>query len=195
MAAAHKLQLRKLCNQDETYELAQKLLPIAKAKTGPGSGHELGDRAVCLPAVCAYLASQRYYIATVLSSSGLPDKILRRLGNGDVKKNAAASSACANPKVFTVAIDIIRSALNEAEIPEDGRSSPIKVTYDSLIKRYKLGRPKTLLGWMENVETKFAKSHKRYEAGKPEFICGVFFWVCKKAKVSHPCTVMTIPTE
>ncbi len=40
---------------------------MAKARTGPGSGHLLTGGAVGLPAICAYLASQRFALPSFFS--------------------------------------------------------------------------------------------------------------------------------
>jgi hypothetical protein len=54
---AHLLQ--NLCREPETLAEAQVILRLAQNKTGPGSGHELGPHTTGLPAICAYIASQR----------------------------------------------------------------------------------------------------------------------------------------
>jgi hypothetical protein len=77
----------------------------------------------------------------------------------------------------------VRSAPDEAA---DQRISGDKLMYDSLIATYKLGRPKTLEGWMKDVETEFAGSYKQYESGRADITCAVFYWVCRKLKVLHP---------
>jgi hypothetical protein len=51
--------LRKICEngKSETYNVAKRIMRTAHAKTGAGSGYELGKGASGLPAICAYLAS------------------------------------------------------------------------------------------------------------------------------------------
>jgi hypothetical protein len=49
--------LKRLCIKPETLTRAQALLHIAKARTGTGSGHDLGNGVTGLPAICAHLAS------------------------------------------------------------------------------------------------------------------------------------------
>jgi len=102
------------------------------------------------------------------------------LRNGDVENLTARTSVCATSKVFAQAIDIVQSTLGEAE---DRRTSRNKPTYDMLIKKFRLGRPRTLMGWMTDVEAEFAHSCRRYDAGNPNITCAIFYWVCKKAKV------------
>ena len=46
-------------NIEETLRDAKELLNIARSRTGPGSGHDLGKNAIALPAICALLASER----------------------------------------------------------------------------------------------------------------------------------------
>lgn len=51
--------LRRLCGKEETIRDADALLNLAKARTSAGSGRSLGGSAVSLPAICAFLASER----------------------------------------------------------------------------------------------------------------------------------------
>ena len=51
----------KLCRNEETIQSARAFYRRAKARTGPGSGFDLGTSVAALPAICAYKASQRYY--------------------------------------------------------------------------------------------------------------------------------------
>jgi hypothetical protein len=51
--------LERLCNKPETLTAAKALLHIAKVKTAAGSGHDLGNGASGLPAICALIASLR----------------------------------------------------------------------------------------------------------------------------------------
>lgn len=48
-----------LCDDLGTRHYAERLLRIAEVKTGPGSGRDLGEHSVGLPAICAYIASMR----------------------------------------------------------------------------------------------------------------------------------------
>jgi len=57
-AALERESLEKLCS-GETYEKAQAILRLAKAKTGPGTGFQVAHHNA-LPGICAYLASEEY---------------------------------------------------------------------------------------------------------------------------------------
>lgn len=58
MAAGREAQLTKICSDPETLAEAKELFNIAKVKTGPGSGRDLGPNAIGLPAICALLACE-----------------------------------------------------------------------------------------------------------------------------------------
>ena len=62
-AAHHRHQIAQICGKEETQKDANELLNIALSKTGPGSGHDMGDKAIALPAICAFLASERFWIS------------------------------------------------------------------------------------------------------------------------------------
>ncbi len=61
-------RLVKLCKTEETFIKARALWKTAELKTGPGSGYSIGDAAVGLPAICAFIASQQY-VPSISSSS------------------------------------------------------------------------------------------------------------------------------
>lgn len=52
--------LRRLCSTDETLTEAQTVYRLAQARTGAGSGFELGPFTTGLPAISAYIASKRH---------------------------------------------------------------------------------------------------------------------------------------
>lgn len=53
-------QLQRVCGNNETLAEARKLLPLARARTKPGSGHYLSGLTSALPAICAYIVSKQY---------------------------------------------------------------------------------------------------------------------------------------
>jgi hypothetical protein len=55
---AHEHLLKRMNLKSETYSAALALLITVQAKTGPGSGYNLGSHSTGLPALCAYVASQ-----------------------------------------------------------------------------------------------------------------------------------------
>ena len=58
---AHNAHLLNNMNlMPETLELAKTILREATLKTKPGSGYEIGSRSTGLPAICAYIACNRY---------------------------------------------------------------------------------------------------------------------------------------
>jgi hypothetical protein len=54
--------LLQICQNDDTFKLAQDILRRAQRKTARGSGYELGSRTTGLPAICALLASHKYVL-------------------------------------------------------------------------------------------------------------------------------------
>lgn len=67
MTTPQQQQLARICGNAETISKARELLNLAQTKTGPGSGHNLGSNASALPAICAYLASERFCASAYLS--------------------------------------------------------------------------------------------------------------------------------
>lgn len=59
MAPTDDLLLRNLCQNSETISKAKAILLQAQAYTRPGSGYNLGPYTNGLPAICAYIASER----------------------------------------------------------------------------------------------------------------------------------------
>lgn len=57
MSRFHEENLRKLCS-GATLIRARDLLRRADLRTRQGTGYDLGENAVALPGICAYLASQ-----------------------------------------------------------------------------------------------------------------------------------------
>lgn len=57
--ALYAKTIESLCHDKKTRDEAKRLLQIARANTGVGSGFDLGEVRTGLAAVCAYEASQR----------------------------------------------------------------------------------------------------------------------------------------
>jgi transcription initiation factor TFIIIB Brf1 subunit/transcription initiation factor TFIIB len=52
--------INRLTLRPEVKEKTRALLRLAHSKTGPGTGYDIGEAKVGLPAICAYIASKRY---------------------------------------------------------------------------------------------------------------------------------------
>lgn len=70
MQKVERATVQSLCRRQETEQKAKDLFALAKARTGPGSGHELGPGSIGLAAICALLASEEYVV--LLDYSILP---------------------------------------------------------------------------------------------------------------------------
>ena len=58
----------KLTPRPEVRENARALLRTVHSKTGPGTGHDIGEAKIGLPAICAYIASKRYATSSLHAS-------------------------------------------------------------------------------------------------------------------------------
>ncbi|KAG0697229.1 hypothetical protein DFH29DRAFT_1003894 [Suillus ampliporus] len=157
-AALERESLVKLCS-GETYEKAQAILRIAKAKTGPGSGY-LVAHPNALPGVCAYLASEE-------------------LNNNEVSQKAAVASACISQNDFTKALNTVRKALGPT-----GKQHTRGLNYRSLIGTYRVSPHDEALEWMREVESSVPKVEMlrtRYRAST--VICAIFYWICQIMEV------------
>ncbi|KAG2133448.1 hypothetical protein BD769DRAFT_1354091 [Suillus cothurnatus] len=159
MAAAFERQcLVKLCS-GETYEKAQAILRLAKAKTGPGSGY-LVAHPNALPGVCAYLASEE-------------------LNNNEVSQKAAVASACISQNDFTKALNFVRKALGPI-----GRQHTRGLNYRSLIDTYRVALGEEALEWMHEAESSIPKVdmlRTRHQAST--VTCAIFYWICQIMEV------------
>jgi hypothetical protein len=59
MPTPQESQLQRMCAKPETIARAKALLVTVSARTGPGSGHDVGRGATGLVAICAYIASEQ----------------------------------------------------------------------------------------------------------------------------------------
>ncbi|KAG1823777.1 uncharacterized protein BJ212DRAFT_1326654 [Suillus subaureus] len=159
MAAAFERQsLIKLCS-GETYEKAQAILRLAKAKTVPGSGY-LVAHPNALPGICAYLASEE-------------------LNNNEVSQKAAVASACISQNDFTKALNVVRKALGPM-----GRQHTRGLNYRSLIGTYRVMPAEEALEWMREAESSIPKVdmlRTRHQAST--VTCAIFHWICQIMEV------------
>ncbi|TFK52316.1 hypothetical protein OE88DRAFT_1387065 [Heliocybe sulcata] len=147
--------LRDLCSKPETLEKARSIMRRAKAKTGPGSGYEMGHAAIGLSAICAYLASLE-------------------LDNGDVNETMAQITSCLAPRTFAQCLNTVRTAL--ASSSSDTRS---KVKYEDLIAIHKVLKGDLVAGWMDEAEETLLKSGEvrvKTRADETLVKCAVFYW-------------------
>ncbi|KAI5122217.1 hypothetical protein M0805_002706 [Coniferiporia weirii] len=153
--AAYNDTLTRLCGRQETIKEGRELLNIARAKTGPGSGHFLGAGAVGLPAICALLASER-------------------LGNNDVVEKVAQETSCLQPKQFKASLNTVRSAL-ASYLKKKVQQS---ISYPVLCRNY--GLNDDALYWMEEVEKELRKANvlDDLDVADETVTCMVFYWTC-----------------
>ncbi|KAL5490003.1 hypothetical protein ACEPAI_4836 [Sanghuangporus weigelae] len=155
MASTYHQLLSRICGNEETLKNAKDLLNIARAKTGPGSGRDLGGNATALPAICAFLASES-------------------LGNNDVKKEMAQQSSCLRPREFDLTLNTVQDALSSYL----SRKRTENVSYQSLCQAH--GLNEDALYWMEQVDKELRKSGELndLEVDEETVLLMVFYWTC-----------------
>ncbi|KIK41596.1 hypothetical protein CY34DRAFT_107261 [Suillus luteus UH-Slu-Lm8-n1] len=157
-AALERQSLVKLCS-GETYEKAQAVLRLAKAKTGPGSGY-LVAHPNALPGICAYLASEE-------------------LNNDEVSQKAAVASACISQNDFTKALNVVRKALGPME-----RQQTRGLNYRSLIGTYRVAPAEEALEWMREAESSIPKVDMLRARHRASAVtCAIFYWICQIMEV------------
>ncbi|CAL1713274.1 unnamed protein product [Somion occarium] len=157
-------QIRRMCNP-VTGVRAEILLALAKAKTGPGSGYDLGKGSSGLAAICAYLASEE-------------------LGNGDVTEKQAQSSACLDPKVFHKTLNSVRTVLG-ADKNNAGRRSR-QLFYDRLVQEFNFRREEFMISCMEDAEKALIQNRElRGRLAPPNDVVtlAVFLWTCNVLRI------------
>ncbi|RDB14905.1 hypothetical protein Hypma_016368 [Hypsizygus marmoreus] len=154
--------LSNLC-QGETLDQARVLLRLTQRKTGAGSGHELGAHTTGLPAICAYLASQR-------------------LNNGDVTRKTAQAASCLKTSDFEKAYLVVKAALGSARRSK----TDVLQTYEGLVRQYE---PTVdhgiLLGWMNAAGRALLQSDSKLDHEDPiggsHIKSAIFFWTYSAA--------------
>ncbi|KZT27443.1 hypothetical protein NEOLEDRAFT_1240380 [Neolentinus lepideus HHB14362 ss-1] len=150
--------LRALCHKPETLAKARTLLRTAKAKTRPGSGHELGDGIIGLSAICAYVASLE-------------------LDNDDVTESVAQITSCLAPKIFANTLNTVRAVLTSSDFDATN-----KVKYEDLIVTHKVLKGDLVVGWMNEAEETLLKSGEvriKSKADETLVKCSVFYWTAQ----------------
>ncbi|KZT12080.1 uncharacterized protein LAESUDRAFT_808977 [Laetiporus sulphureus 93-53] len=163
MSHPQQAQLKKLCAKGETLAKAQVLLHAASMRTGPGTGYALRDGRGCLPAICAYIASEE-------------------LGNADVSEKVAQTASCLAPKDFKAALNAVRAAL-ASQTSNNVEESSAPLTYEDLIVEKGLGRKAFMAGCMRDVEKALVAS--RMLPKELQLPCDVtrivvFGWTCER---------------
>ena len=182
-AALERESLAKLCS-GETYEKAQTILRLAKAKTGPGSGFHVAHHNA-LPGICAYLASEEYVVCQASASNVLI--VVHRLNNNEVSQKAAVASACISQNDFTKALNTVRQALGPT-----GRQHTRGLNYRSLISTYGVTPADAALGWMREAEIRVNKNESFSMHPRASTVtCAIFYWICQimEVRVIYSCKV------
>ncbi|KAI0087705.1 hypothetical protein BDY19DRAFT_907159 [Irpex rosettiformis] len=155
--------IRRLCEKPDLREKAQHLFRSLKAKTGHGSGFELNQRSIALPAISSLLASEE-------------------LGYNDVTEKLAQAASCLNTKEFTIALATVRKALASAEREKD----QFKTTYKSLTARN--ANQDFMIQCMQDVEAALTLSADLRGPLRPPndiVTVSVFAWTCKILKLNR----------
>ncbi|PFH51250.1 hypothetical protein AMATHDRAFT_59558 [Amanita thiersii Skay4041] len=151
---AHNAHLLSNMNlQSETLELARSLLHEATLKTKPGSGHELGSRTTGLPAICAYIASQR-------------------LKTNEFTRQTAQVASCLRPTDFEKAFYIVQAVIGGS------RRSTTKVpSFTSICAKYQVNG-QSLEPYFAQAQRSLLQIDGRYNSERmAEVRFAIFFWV------------------
>ncbi|KAH9002826.1 hypothetical protein EDB86DRAFT_3073958 [Lactarius hatsudake] len=166
-----------LTPRSEVREKARALLRTVHSKTGPGTGYDIGEAKIGLPAICAYIAS-------------------KSAGYADVTEDVAQKASCLAPRQFASTLRTVKAALH---VPKTPAVSPSKskidvdpIAYATLIKEHKIGRPLRVESWMKEAQAALV-ALPRYQQKFASHLAdsgidvriAVFFWVCRTIKISH----------
>ncbi|KAJ7429188.1 hypothetical protein FB451DRAFT_1576162 [Mycena latifolia] len=157
MAPPYMATLEKLCHDAKTLKEAERILLIARANTGAGSGFDLGENRTGLPAVCAYIASQN-------------------LNNTNVTIEAAQIASCQTMLKFKKLRERVDKAL-AARKP--ARRGPL--TFKTLIPAQCPRISLQAVGLMDEVEVTVREkmdADNDDTCSDDEITCAVFAWVC-----------------
>ena len=185
----------KLTPRPEVREKARALLRTVHSKTGPGTGHDIGEAKIGLPAICAYIASKRY--APYLSFTRfffLPNGNHLSAGYADVTEDVAQKASCLKPRTFASTLRTTKAIL---QVPKTPAGSPSKsrtevdsTAYATLIKEHKIGQPLRVETWMKEAHVALVaqpryqqKFASRLADNAADLRIAVFFWVSQTIKV------------
>lgn len=163
--------LENLCREPETLTEAQSILRLAKVKTAPGSGFVLGAYSTGLPAISAYIASQRYDLPAFVSQYVL--KMCHSLNNNDVTRQAAQIASCLKATDFDKAFHLIEAAIGGTR-----RRTNTKLTYDYFFAKYKMLMPRQrLLVWANQAENALLQLDHKLDRESNEVKGAIFVWI------------------
>ncbi|KAI0702269.1 hypothetical protein BC835DRAFT_1321240 [Cytidiella melzeri] len=151
--------ISRLCEKVDLSEKAQDLFYSLKAKTSRGSGYELNQKVIALPAISSLLASEQ-------------------LGYNDVTEKIAQAASCLNSKDFAAALTTVRKALASAE----REKNRFKTTYESLVLKYAHANGDFMVKCMKDVEAALVLSADLRGPLRPPndvVTVAVFVWTCK----------------
>ncbi|KAH8818618.1 hypothetical protein DL96DRAFT_1820052 [Flagelloscypha sp. PMI_526] len=163
----HDHLLSLICTQPETLAKAKVLLHEALLKTAPGSGFDIGPFKSGLPAICAYIASQK-------------------LQNSDVSRIAAQAASCLQKadfeKTYYTVDAAICGARKSRRNPSDAFSG--RVTYDTLLSKHKVPLAASRVVPTLVMAEKAVIMHPDYSMSFDEdwLKVLVFWYVCKVIK-------------
>ncbi|GJE99304.1 hypothetical protein PsYK624_155580 [Phanerochaete sordida] len=147
---------------EDTREEKDRLIPIVKARTGPGSGFRIKGTTGIEP-ICAYIASER-------------------LGNNDFSEEAARKASCLQSKVFKETLQTIELVL--AAYEQEKREKQ-KVSYDALVAQHKFNREDFMVSCMRRAELVLVQSGKlgrNLKLPNDMITVAVFVWMCRLLK-------------
>ena len=187
----------KLTPRPEVREKARALLRTVHSKTGPGTGHDIGEAKIGLPAICAYIASKRYARCFSTRFFFLPG--VHRVnhvsaGYADVTEDVAQKASCLKPRTFASTLRTIKAVLlvpkTPAKSPSKSRTDVDPTAYAALIKEHKIGQPLRVESWMKEAHAALV-ALPRYQHKIAPHVAGseadvriaVFFWVSQTIKV------------
>ncbi|KAJ7213891.1 hypothetical protein GGX14DRAFT_617644 [Mycena pura] len=157
--------INRLCTDPKTNDEAKRLFRLARANTAAGSGFDVGEDRVGLPAVCAYLASLN-------------------LNNTHVTREAAQHASCQRMATFKRLLDRVQKAL---ETPKAAHQKPLD--FGSLREQYYSSVSSRALPWMGKVEEvvmEHLEDADSSDCTEDEIKLGVFIWVCNVIEPQQP---------
>jgi hypothetical protein len=175
MSQAQRTILEQIGAGPETAERAIKLVLKAKARTAPGSGHELGEMTTGLVPICGLLASEQW----------VPSRLLRfvqwfivstRLNNQDITIAAAQPASCLKKAQFQRAYQILKTVLGE----QGAASRRASVAFKSLVDKY---ISHSIQAARVQEYCKEVQGQLNVQVLSSDVSCAIFHWVCACAKV------------
>lgn len=147
---------------EDTREERDRLIPIVKARTGPGSGFSIKGTTGIEP-ICTYIASER-------------------LGNNDFSEEAARKASCLQPKIFKETLQTIQLVI--ASYEQEKREKQ-RATYDALVARHKFTYGEFMVACMQKAERALLQSGRLGRSltlPNDMITIAVFVWICRVLK-------------